>query len=1002
MFVFSDRVEQLTEFDETEIVESSKNFPCVFSVTQGMEEPKMSTLFRQLWDGRVWARGLFWSWNLIFLAVLLLGYAPLIVPSTIAAVIAGIIPLIFLLVAVMLVLIPILSIAIALFGLRHTPERLFAFAYSIEWPLMFVLILRFFVIRDATSVVDWVIGTGLVGMATLLWQILDRAIDTRGTILTLARAIGLTFLLLVYLYVSIWIAFYAFPLAVAMVKGIIELASSFLRILASLDWRTIAMFFSSSPFILMGGVLLAYTASLFIVTPIAVPILAIRAWWRGVQSLGARINSVRASVIVATVVVLWVSAFILTNRQPQRDAFTLLNAPPATLAEARAMMQQEDTLRAGLLNTFLAQFRYISAVGEVKHISDLYTSTLGFSQAQGAVIELLYETIAHPLLYEPVNPPAAKNFVDGRALREEPAQAEKLYKAYFDARIVDNERATIANAVRSTWSASQAEAAWLAVDDREIHLMRQAVHVTEHGDWAEVEVYEVYQNQTTQRQEVVYYFSLPESAVVTGVWLGNSDDRSQRFVYHVSPRGAAQAVYRNEVRRNMDPALLEQIGPRQYRLRIFPIPARTWRSDLVLGTVPSNDAAPMHVWFTFRVLAQNNAWPMPRLAESRNIYWDANTLRTVNGKPNQVDAQSWLPASIPATTPVQLTSHRVEFANGAVVVARPLAVNDLPKLGNNLRVAIVQDRSRSMAKYSTEVKQALALLKTIGTADVYLTASVYRGEKASRTNLNALDVDHIEYMGGQNAGELLAQFDALRANDKYDAIFVITDGTGYELGDSGFKDLIPNAPLWMVHLGGALPLGYDDATLEAIQASGGGVTGSVQEALNRLAVTLYPQILAQNDMPMGATLDWVDGYVWVTSPGTKSVTASLSDEFAPFAARRVILDEMYRNRGNLRQLTTLDQLHAIAIKQSIVTPFSSMLVLVNAQQEALLKQLETNGDRFDREVEQVGDTVPQAALNVTGVPEPHEWLLMAIGAAMLGWYVYKNRLGLEQIRSRVR
>ena len=961
----------------------------------------MSTIIRQLVDGRMWARGLFWSWNLIFLAVLLLGYAPLIVPSTIAAVIAGTIPLIFLLVAVMLVLIPILSIVIAFFGLRHAPERLFAFAYGIEWPLMFVLILRFFVIRDATPVVNLVIGIGLVGVATLLWQILDRTIDTRGTALMLVRAIGLTFLLLVYLYVSVWIAFYAFPLAIAMVKGMIELASSFLKILASLDWRSIALFFSSSPFVLMGGVLAAYTASLFVVTPIAVPILAIRAWRRGMQSLVVRINGIRASAMVATVAVLCIGAFIIANRQPQRDAFALLNTPPATITDAHAMMQQEDTLRAGLLNTYLAQFRYISAVGEVKHISEMYKSLLRFSNDQGAVIESLYEAVAHPLLYEPVNPPNAKNFVDGRALREEPAQAEKLYKAYFDARIIDGEHETIANTVRSTWSASQAEAALLAVDDREIHLVRQEVNVTEHCDWADVEVYEVYQNQTAQRQEVVYYFSLPESAVVTGVWLGNTDDRSQRFVYHVAPRGAAQAVYRNEVRRNMDPALLEQIGPRQYRLRIFPIAARMWRSDRVLGSVPSNDAAPMHMWFTFRVLAQNNAWQLPRLAESRNIYWDANTTRLVNSKPMQVDAQSWLPASLPATTTAKPTTHRVEFANGAVVVARPLAVNDLPKLGNNLRVAIVLDRSRSMAKYSAEVKQALSLLKTMGTADVYLTASVYRGEKASRTNLNALDVDHIEYIGGQNAGELLAQFDALHANDKYDAIFTITDGTGYELGDSGFKAFIPNAPLWMVHLGGALPLGYDDATLEAIQASGGGVTGSVQDALNRLAVALNPQILAQNDMPTGATVDWVDGYVWVTSPGTKSVTASMNDDFAPFAARRVILDEMYRNRGNLRQLTTLDQLHAIAIKQSIVTSFSSMLVLVNAQQEALLKQLESSGDRFDREVEQVGDTVPQAAPNVTGVPEPHEWLLMALGVAMLGGYAYKNRLRLQRIRSRV-
>ena len=49
-------------------------------------------------------------------------------------------------------------------------------------------------------------------------------------------------------------------------------------------------------------------------------------------------------------------------------------------------------------------------------------------------------------------------------------------------------------------------------------------------------------------QEVVYYFSLPELAVITGLWLGNSPDKAKADVYQVAPRGAAQAVYREETR----------------------------------------------------------------------------------------------------------------------------------------------------------------------------------------------------------------------------------------------------------------------------------------------------------------------------------------------------------------------------------------------------------------------------------------------------------------------
>jgi hypothetical protein len=149
-----------------------------------------------------------------------------------------------------------------------------------------------------------------------------------------------------------------------------------------------------------------------------------------------------------------------------------------------------------------------------------------------------------------------------------------------------------------------------------------------------------------------------------------------------------------------------------------------------------------------------------------------------------------------------------------------------------------------------------------------------------------------------------------------------------------------------------------------------------------------------------ATADWVDGYVWLAtvnrigraSPGIVLISDNASDPFAAFAARRLILDTMYRERASLKQLTMLDHLHEIAIQNSIVTPYSSMIVLVNWQQENLLKQLEKQGDRFEREVEEVGDTVPQAA--VTGVPEPHEWLLLGLAAAMLIGYAYKTRLRL--------
>ena len=109
-----------------------------------------------------------------------------------------------------------------------------------------------------------------------------------------------------------------------------------------------------------------------------------------------------------------------------------------------------------------------------------------------------------------------------------------------------------------------------------------------------------------------------------------------------------------------------------------------------------------------------------------------------------------------------------------------------------------------------------------------------------------------------------------------------------------------------------------------------------------------------------------------------------SADFASFAAGRLILAEVHRRRAALDQLHTLDYLHTLAMEHSVVSPYSSMIVLVNTEQQKLLDQLEQRDDRFQREYEEVGET--QNPFSITGVPEPHEWLLLALAVIMLfGW-----------------
>ena len=383
-------------------------------------------------------------------------------------------------------------------------------------------------------------------------------------------------------------------------------------------------------------------------------------------------------------------------------------------------------------------------------------------------------------------------------------------------------------------------------------------------------------------------------------------------------------------------------------------------------------------------MADSNAWPLPYLAEKRNVYWTDDTTRLINGATMDVDETTWLPTAVPATMAITPAAHRVDFPNGETVLIQPETAVTLPASPDDFKLAIVLDRSRSMAQLAEQTEAALTQLAVYGSADLYLTASEFRGEAPSRTMLADFDMARILYYGGQNAADLLVQFAGLQQGETYDAIFVLTDGTGYGLSEGDTAVPVPDAPVWLVHLDGRFPIGYDDATLQAIQTSGGGTAGSVDEALTRL--------LAENG-------DIVNSYIFTVLP-TAQVTGDFvshaaTDDFAALAARRFILHQMAQNRASITDLATLDALHALAIEHDIVTPYSSMIVLVTDQQQRRLDALEGRDDRFEREFEDVGET---DQLTITGVPEPEEWLLIGLAVAMLGWFVYTSRQNTPQKR----
>ncbi|MEB3829588.1 TIGR02921 family PEP-CTERM protein [Phormidium sp. CCY1219] len=916
-----------------------------------------------------WLHGLFstvfWLWNLTFLGIVYFGILPGVGLSLIQATAEGLIPLEFSLTLLGLIAVPTVC---ALLGirLRKKPLQLIRLFYGVEAPLFALALIRLFLLRELTPASSWMVATTLLCIGAFGVQLFYGYARSDRKIASL-QLLAHSLMLLMGLYFGALLLFYALPATVSFLGAILSF-----QWLGAL-WRMLQYdFFSTLWWVPIFFLLFGFSCTLFLAMPSALASFYIHAGYRVLREFAQQYGRNRAVFGSVAVITSWMVVFLAVQQQPQVQAFKLLETPATTEKARQELVTQSDAIRNGLTNAYLSRYRYLSTVEDNNHIGVMYQNVLGLNEASARVVQNWYNQLMSPLLY--------------KGSRQDIKKAEKLYAEFFDTPIQKGERSQILHAVQSTANREEAKAGVLNIDEKRVWLAEQEITVTENGEWADVELYEVYENQTYVDEEVFYYFSLPESAVLTGVWLNETADRSDRYTFQISPRGAAQQVYNNQVRRNVDPALLEQVGPRQYRLRVFPVPARLSEWDETEKEQPKQ-----HMWLTYKVLQSEKGWALPELAEKRNVFWTKKTARIYNGKTIKGDDEAWMPSFIAAKASRSPKMQQVTLPGNYTLTAKPLAATDYAEVRGQ-RVAAIVDRSYSMKSHAKELAQTFQWLQKHGfsdrrldnnDADLYLTATG-DSEPTRLDDIGNFNPSNITFYGSLQFKEMLQQFQQLRGDTTYDAIVLITDEGSYELADNDKAVMTMSAPLWMVHLGG-LPRAYDDATLKAIQDSRGGVESELSRVLQRLATQ---EKLGDNAVSV------VDGYGWLVQnekpPELAKLPAAIAkaqgskSSLEPLAARQLILalsKEMDPNN-----LAELDAIHAIAKKYEIVSPYSSAIVLVNEAQKQELKEAESKSDRFDREVEDGQEqlTQPNDPLNVA-VPEPHQWLgtIAAIGLLIL-------------------
>lgn len=868
---------------------------------------------------------LFWISNATLLVVLCVGFLPSIGMALARDSIGGRVPIDLMMPFVGLVGVPVTAV---ITGRKRQqaklPLSLFELFYALEAPILAACAIRLFMLRDLTPASGFLLVSGLLGfLGSCYWfwqQRVDAVEQQRGNLYSL---VGLSLFLLVSLYSAAIASFFVLPVGVWLIAHIYVLFFSIIV----LPLFACGVALSSLPF---GMVFIAQ-----------------KLWWQNLQQSSERYGKWQVQALIGGLAIVWLGVFVSIQYQPQAKAFALLNRQPVDRA---ANLQQSAQIRQGLLNAYLADYRYLRQPDDLAVLDAYKWLRLPNSLAQE--IQNAYNLLTEPFTYQG-NPSDRET-------------AAKLYAQFFDTPILRGEKDPIRHAIESNFNRSEVNAGLLSIDAKRVLLAQQQVKISPHGDWADVELHEIYENKTLNLEEILYYFSLPESATVTGIWLGETSDQSQSYPFQVSTRGAAQQVYKDQIQQRVDPALLEQVGPQNYRLRVYPI-------------LPKGK--PMHMWMTYKVMKQDNSWLLPRLNEQRNVYWNRSTQRTIDDKSVTVAADKWLPDSIAADNSAPEV-HQLTLPNGSKIVAKPFDPNGY-KLPQDRRLAIVLDGSYSMNAHRPELAIAIDWLRSQilphNQVDLYLTASTPTHSQS--LPLADFQPDRAIFYGSIDPQQMLAQFQTLSrsvANSRYDAIVAITDRGSYELTADKTPSKSMLAPLWMVHLGG-LPSAYDDATLAAMQSSGGSVSTDVKTVMQRIAT--LPSLGQQTSL-----LSVVDGYAWFLSQAADP-TAKLSDEgFEAIAARQWVTQVSQSLKPT--QLKELDAVHVLAKRYNLVTPYSSMIVLVNDRQKQDLQNAEQGKDRFQREVEDKPS--PSPSTNVSATPEPAEWLLLAISIVLLGMVYRRN------------
>ncbi len=358
------------------------------------------------------------------------------------------------------------------------------------------------------------------------------------------------------------------------------------------------------------------------------------------------------------------------------------------------------------------------------------------------------------------------------------------------------------------------------------------------------------------------------------------------FTGQIAPKGAAQRTYESQLRVNRDPALLEQIGTDTYRLRVFPIPGNRDFTTL--------KGKAQKVQFSYITTTSTDGFPLPIYTKLTNVYTSpATNYLGINSSTKH------LPSSFdPCRDSVTNVLYSLKC--------------DQTGIGEQ-KMAVLLDVSLRN-KYSPIIAE---LKKNAVPYDLY-KYNTDLSEKSSSSDLGDLT-----FWGESDLSKVLSKF-----RGEYEVVFIVS-GSGKPLTNFNNYSFSLSTPVYFIH--DKAP-GYELEFVSRITQSGGLVTNSFENAMWHY--------LKKQTIKNGQYL--VNQYF---SIDPTQETSGILTKVTQAAKLTQLVQSSTTNI--LNNIAKLDELNKLAKEAGIVTPYSSLLALVNDQQQAILQNQTNQYNRYD-------------------------------------------------------